>query len=107
MVNIAGGSGYVINRFGHDVLAVGDGNLYSFLVGLLYALVGHVRWCWSGASRPGFVAMPVLYAIAERPFGSQRAALGAALAALHPGLIAYTLKLLNRPGFDGDTSPTD
>jgi hypothetical protein len=40
-VNIASGTGYVINRFGHNVLAFGDGNLYSLLAGALYAAVGH------------------------------------------------------------------
>src|SRR5215475_11791740 len=39
------------------------------------------------------LAVPVLYLIAERPFGRARAVLGAALVAFHPGLMAYTLKL--------------
>src|SRR2546423_1076195 len=39
--NIAAGKGYVISRFGHEVLAFGDGDLYSFLAGTLYRVAGH------------------------------------------------------------------
>jgi len=92
--NIASGNGYVISRFGRDVFAFGDGNLYSFLAGAFYALFGHhplalaaVQACLAS------LAIPVLYVIAERPFGMARAALGATLAAFHPGLLVYTLKL--------------
>jgi hypothetical protein len=93
-VNIAGGTGYVITRFGHDVLAFGDGNLYSFLAGALYASVGHQPLLLATVQAVlASLAVPVLYLIAERPFGPAKAALGAALAALHPGLLAYTLKL--------------
>jgi hypothetical protein len=93
-VNIAGGSGYVINRFGHDVLAFGDGNLYSFLAGVLYTGVGHRPLVLAAVQAVlASLAVPVLYLIAERPFGPTRAALGAALVAFHPGLMAYTLKL--------------
>lgn len=93
-VNLANGNGYVIPRFGHDVLAFGDGNLYSFLAGVLYAIVGHRPLVLAAVQAVvASLAAPVLYVIAERPFGPHKAALGAALAALHPGLLAYTLKL--------------
>jgi hypothetical protein len=93
-VNIASGTGYVINRFGHDVLAFGDGNLYSFLAGALYAATGHHPLVLAAVQAVlASLAIPVLYLIAERPFGPARALLGAALAAVHPGLMAYTLKL--------------
>src|SRR5438105_13853642 len=39
--NVAAGNGYVIYRFGHLTLAFGDGNLYSFLAGDLYTVVGN------------------------------------------------------------------
>jgi hypothetical protein len=93
-VNIASGDGYVISRFGHDVLAFGDGNLYSFLAGVLYAAVGHRPLVLAAVQAVlASLAIPVLYLIAERPFGRARAVLGAALVAFHPGLLAYTLKL--------------
>jgi hypothetical protein len=92
--SIASGNGYVISRFGHAVLAFGDGNLYSFLAGALYASIGHQPLALAVMQAVlASLAAPVLYVIAERPFGSIRAAAGAALAALHPGLLAYTLKL--------------
>lgn len=92
--NIASGNGYVITRFGHLVLAFGDGNLYSFVAGTTYALIGHQPLALGVLQAAlASLAAPVLYAIAERPFGPARAATGAALAALHPGLLAYTLKL--------------
>jgi len=92
--NIASGNGYVITRFGHDVLAFGDGNLYSFLAGAVYAAIGHIPLALAVLQAViASLAAPVLYVIAERPFGWQRASLGAVLAALHPGLLAYTLKL--------------
>jgi len=93
-VNIASGRGYVISHFGHDVLAFGDGNLYSFLAGALYAAIGAqpVVLAVAQALVASLIA-PTVYLIAERPLGATTAALGAALAALHPGLMAYTLKL--------------
>jgi hypothetical protein len=92
--NIAAGKGYVISRFGHEVLAFGDGNLYSFLAGALYALAGHAPVLLAVVQAVlASLAVPVLFVIAERPFGTSRAALGAALAAFHPGLLAYSLKL--------------
>jgi hypothetical protein len=92
--NVASGNGYVISRFGHAVLAFGDGNLYSFLAGTLYALVGHHPIILAVIQAVlASMAAPVLFAIAERPLGAAQATAGAALAALHPGLLAYTLKL--------------
>jgi hypothetical protein len=92
--SIASGNGYVITRFGHDVLAFGDGNLYSFLAGAVYASIGHYPLALAVVQAVlASLAVPVLYVIAERPFGPARAATGAALAALHPGLLAYTVKL--------------
>ena len=92
--NIASGHGYVIRHFGHDVLAFGDGNLYSFLAGTLYATFGHNSFLLAAVQAVlASLAVPVLFAIAERPFGAARAAFGALLAAFHPGLLAYTLKL--------------
>lgn len=83
--SIASGHGYVISRFGHAVVAFGDGDLYSFLGGVVYAVAGH-RPLVLGAVQAvlAALAVPVVYLIAERPFGPARAALGAALAALHP-----------------------
>jgi hypothetical protein len=92
--NLASGNGYVITRFGHDVLAFGDGNLYSFLAGAVYAAIGHNLLALGVIQALlSSLAAPVLFVIAERPFGWKCAAVGAALAALHPGLLAYTLKL--------------
>ncbi|HEV7663611.1 MAG TPA: glycosyltransferase family 39 protein, partial [Chloroflexota bacterium] len=92
--NIIAGDGYVISRFGHLALGFGDGNLYTFLTAALYLVTGH---------HPLVVAViqallaacvaPVIYVIGERSIGAIPAMLGAALAALHPGLMAYTLKL--------------
>jgi hypothetical protein len=92
--NIASGNGYVITRFGHEVLAFGDGNLYSFLAGTLYASIGHHPLLLGIVQAVlASLAAPVLFVVAERAFGWQRAAVGATLAGLHPGLLAYTLKL--------------
>jgi hypothetical protein len=92
--NIAAGDGYVIRRFGNLTLAFGDGNLYAFLAGALYALVGHSPAALGVVQAVlAALAAPVIFAIAERPLGARVAALGALLAALHPGLLAYTLKL--------------
>jgi hypothetical protein len=92
--NIVSGQGYVIMHFGQLSFAFGDGNLYSFLAGAVYRLVGH---------HPSLLALvqallaaligPLLYAVAARPLGRPVATLGAVLGALHPGLLAYTLKL--------------
>lgn len=93
-VNLASGNGYVIARFGHDVLAFGDGNLYSFLAGVVYAVTGHHPLLLATVQAViASLAVPVLYLIAVGPFGPHKATLGAVLAALHPGLLAYTLKL--------------
>ena len=92
--NIASGNGYVISRFGHLVLAFGDGNLYSFLAGALYAIFGHTPLLLATlqAVLAALVA-PVVYAIGEGACGPRVGLLGAVLAALHPGLLAYSLKL--------------
>ena len=92
--SIVSGQGYVIMHFGQVSFAFGDGNLYSFLAGAVYMVVGH---------HPSVLALvqallgaligPLLYAVAARPLGRPVATLGAALGALHPGLLAYTLKL--------------
>jgi hypothetical protein len=92
--NIAGGRGYVISRFGHDVLAFGDGNLYSFLAGSLYAVFGHAPMLLAVVQAAlASLAVPVIFVIGERAIGPARALVGAALAAFHPGLLVYTLKL--------------
>ena len=92
--NIAAGDGYVMRRFGNLTLAFGDGNLYSFLAGALYAVVGHSPATLGVVQAVlAALAVPVIFAVAEGPLGARVAALGAALAALHPGLLAYTLKL--------------
>jgi dolichyl-phosphate-mannose-protein mannosyltransferase len=92
--NVANGHGYVINHLGHPTLAFGDGNLYSFFAGALYASFGHYPVLLAAVQAIlASLAAPVLFVIAERPFGAARAAFGAALAALHPGLLAYTVKL--------------
>jgi Dolichyl-phosphate-mannose-protein mannosyltransferase len=92
--NIAAGNGYVITRFGHLTLAFGDGNLYSFVAGTLYAVVGHAPLALAllHAMLAALIA-PVIFAIGERALGGAVATLGAGLAAVHPGLLAYTLKL--------------
>jgi hypothetical protein len=92
--NIVGGQGYVIPRFGHIALAFGDGNLYSFLAASVYLLVGHQPLVLAVVQAViASLAAPVIFAIGARVFGWQVAALGAVLAALHPGLLAYTWKL--------------
>jgi hypothetical protein len=92
--NIAAGNGYVIYRFGHLTLAFGDGNLYSFLAGDLYRLVGNSPLALAVVQAVlAALAVPVIFAVGERALGAPIAALGAVLAAVHPGLLAYTLKL--------------
>jgi hypothetical protein len=92
--NIVDGRGYVISRFGHDVLAFGDGNLYSFLAASVYLVFGHAPLLLAVVQAVvASLAVPVVYVIGERAIGPARALVGAALAAFHPGLLAYTLKL--------------
>jgi hypothetical protein len=92
--NIVGGQGYVIPRFGHTALAFGDGNLYSFLAATVYLLVGHQPLALAVVQAViASLAAPVIFAIGARVFGWQVAGVGAVLAALHPGLLAYTWKL--------------
>src|SRR5713226_7738718 len=92
--NIVGGHGYVIARFGHTALAFGDGNLYSFLAASVYLVVGHQPLVLAVVQAViASLAAPVIFAIGARVFGWQVAVLGAVLAALHPGLLAYTWKL--------------
>jgi 4-amino-4-deoxy-L-arabinose transferase-like glycosyltransferase len=92
--SIASGQGYVISRFGHLALAFGDGNLYSFLTGVVYTLVGHQPIVMAVVqSLLAACLAPLIYAIGERTVGRRAALLGAVLAAGHPGLLAYSLKL--------------
>ncbi len=92
--SVVTGNGYAISHFGHMVLAFGDGNLYTFLTATVYSLFGHHQLLMAGVQAvTASLLAPVTYAIAERALGLSRAALGAALGALHPGLVAYTLKL--------------
>src|SRR5262245_2162387 len=92
--NIAADRGYVIWRFGHLAFAFGDGNLYSFLAGSLYRLFGHQPTLLALVQAIlTSLAVPVIFAIGQRAFGTRVAALGAVLVAFHPGLLAYTLKL--------------
>jgi hypothetical protein len=92
--NIAGGQGYVIARFGHVAVAFGDGNLYSFAAASLYYLSGHHPLVLGIVQAViASLAAPVIFAVGTSAFRVPVAALGAALAALHPGLLAYTLKL--------------
>ena len=93
--NISNGVGYVIPHFGLRTLAFGDGNLYSFLAASVYELGGHEPMRLAVVQAVfASLAAPLLFALGLRAFGDVRpAALGAALAALHPGLLAYTTKL--------------
>ncbi|HEY3058337.1 MAG TPA: glycosyltransferase family 39 protein [Chloroflexota bacterium] len=92
--SIAAGHGYAILHWGRTSLAFGDGNLYSFLSGVLYAAVGHQPLVLAVVQAViASLAVPVIYAIGERSLGRSIALMGAGLAALHPGLLAYTLKL--------------
>src|SRR5207248_2200889 len=92
--NIVGGQGYVISRFGHTAVAFGDGNLYSFLTASLYFAFGHQPVLLAVVQAViASLAAPVIFAVGARAFGWPIAGLGAAMAALHPGLLAYTTKL--------------
>ena len=92
--NIAAGNGYLISRFGHPVLAFGDGNLYSFLAGTLYTTFGHAPLLLATVQAVlAALVAPVVFSIGESALGARTAALGAVLAALHPGLLGYALKL--------------
>jgi Dolichyl-phosphate-mannose-protein mannosyltransferase len=92
--SIASGHGYVIPHFGHLSFAFGDGNLYSFLAGVVYVLVGNQPWILALLQAvAASLAAPVILAIGYRPLGPVVASIGASLAALHPGALAYTLKL--------------
>jgi hypothetical protein len=93
--NVARGVGYVIPRFGHIAFAFGDGNLYSFLAASVYVVFGPHPWIMAIVQAIlSSLAAPVIYAIGVRAFGDMRtAAVGATLASLHPGLLAYTTKL--------------
>jgi len=92
--NIVNGYGYVIYRFGHVALAFGDGNLYSFLAAAVYFVVGHQPLVLATVQAViASLAGPVILVIGARAFRWPVAGLGAAMATLHPGLLAYTLKL--------------
>lgn len=92
--NIISGHGYTIMHFGRLSFAFGDGNLYSFFAGTVYMALGHKLLVLAFVQAlVASVLGPLLFVIAERPLGARVAALGAALGALHPGLLAYTLKL--------------
>lgn len=93
-VSVANGNGYLIARNGHPILAFGDGNLYSFLSAATYMVAGH--WPLVLATLQvvlASLAAPVLFTLARPVFGPRVALLGAALAAVHPGLVAYSIKL--------------
>lgn len=92
--NIVGGQGYVINHFGNTAVAFGDGNLYSFLAASVYFVTGHQPIVLAVVQAAiASLAAPVIFAVGARAFPWPVAALGAAMAALHPGLLAYTTKL--------------
>jgi hypothetical protein len=92
--NIVNGYGYVIYRFDHVALAFGDGNLYSFLTATVYLIAGHQPLVLAGVQAViASLAGPVIFVIGARAFRWPVAGLGAAMATLHPGLLAYTLKL--------------
>lgn len=92
--NIASGQGYTIARFGHTAFAFGDGNLYSFIASSVYLLAGHQPLALAIVQAViASLAAPVIFAIGAHVFSWQVAAVGASLAALHPGLLVYTWKL--------------
>jgi hypothetical protein len=92
--NIVNGQGYVIPRFGHAAFGFGDGNLYSFLAATVYFVAGHQPLVLAAIQAViASLAAPVIFVIGARAFSWPVAGLGAAMAALHPGLLAYTLKL--------------
>ncbi len=92
--NILNGQGYQIVRFGHVAFGFGDGNLYSFLAASVYFVAGHNLMVLAVVQAAiASLAAPVIFVVGGRAFGWPVAGLGAALAALHPGLLMYTLKL--------------
>jgi hypothetical protein len=92
--NIVNGQGYLIHRFGHVAFAFGDGNLYSFLSATVYLIAGHEPLVLAAVQAVvASLAAPVIFAIGARAFPRPVAGLGAAMATLHPGLLAYTMKL--------------
>jgi hypothetical protein len=93
-VSIARGAGYLIERDGTRFLAFGDGNLYSFLGGALYSVTGEVRLLMGLVQAVvASLAAPLLYGLCRSRLGTAASFLGAAATALHPGLMAYSLKL--------------
>src|SRR5262249_54876137 len=98
--NIVAGHGYVIPHFGRITFAFGDGALYSFLAARVYFIAGpQAMVLATGQAVFASLAAPTIFALGSRAFGPTIAGVGAALAALHPGLLAYTLKL-HPLGFD-------
>jgi len=92
--NILNGQGYQIARFGHVAFGFGDGNLYSFLTASVYVFAGHTPMVLAVVQAViASLAAPVIFGVGARAFAWPVAGLAAALAALHPGLLAYTLKL--------------
>jgi hypothetical protein len=92
--SIAAGQGYAIVHWGRLSFGFGDGNLYTFLAGALYVLLGHQPMLLAVVQAfVASLAAPVILTIGQRALGTSVATLGATLAALHPGLLAYTLKL--------------
>jgi hypothetical protein len=92
--NLVSGQGYVIPRFGHLALSFGDGNLYSFLSASVYLVAGHQPLVLAVVQALlASLAAPVIFAVGAPALGGRVAGAGATLAALHPGLLAYTLKL--------------
>ena len=92
--SIAAGQGYVIARFGHLAYAFGDGNLYSFLGAAVYMAAGHQPMLLALVQAVlASLATPVIYSLGAPILGRRSALVGALLSALHPGLLAYSLKL--------------
>jgi hypothetical protein len=92
--NIVAGHGYVISRFGNTTVAFGDGNLYSFVSASVYFVLGHQPIVLAVIQAViASLAAPVIFAVGARAFARPVAGLGAAMAALHPGVLAYTTKL--------------
>jgi hypothetical protein len=92
--SIANGRGYAIVRLGHVTLAFGDGNLYSFLAAVIYLIFGHQPVALAIVQAAlASLAAPFIFMIARPAFGWRVAAVAGVLATLHPGGLAYTLKL--------------
>jgi hypothetical protein len=86
--------GYAISRFGHVVFAFGDGNLYSFLAATVYLVCGHQPAVLAVVQAVlASLAAPVVFSIGRPALGPLVAGLGAILAALHPALLVYSLKM--------------